>query len=417
MKNMKCMSLLAVLVFASVPGTLLAQDYFRFVATPERLQQITPPPPEEEERYNFAVGPVRFNVAAGAGLEWNDNITLADHDKKSDLIFRPSVNFDGHWPLSDLNTLRFSLGLSYAKYFSHSEFDSRSILVSPSSTLALTAHVGNIVLTARERFSYQEDPYALPVVSNVATYRRAENTAGLQADWPINDFVNLTVGYEHYNLWAFDDTFKQLSRNVDTIYVRPSYQITPSIRLGVNGSVSFVRFDENIQNDGTSYMVGPFADITLSETTHAFVEVGFQQFDFSGGGTIGDTSSSSTWYAKGEITNQLTEAISQRLIASKTAEVGFGTNFYDLYHVEYGALWKMTPALNFDPSLFYEYYTTSGDGEAEKASRFGAALGLRYALSPTFTLGADYRFLLKSSNLPNSDYTQNLVLLSLYYNF
>src|SRR5580698_10637353 len=34
---------------------------------------------EESDKYNFAVGPLRFAIAAGFGVEFNDNITLAEH--------------------------------------------------------------------------------------------------------------------------------------------------------------------------------------------------------------------------------------------------------------------------------------------------------------------------------------------------
>ena len=86
---------------------------------------------------------------------------------KSDFIFRPSVNLDAVWNLTELNTLRFSLGLSYAKYFNHSQFDTRGVLLSPNSELAISVHVGNnVFVTLRDRFSYQEDPYDIPTISN-----------------------------------------------------------------------------------------------------------------------------------------------------------------------------------------------------------------------------------------------------------
>src|SRR5207247_102007 len=113
---MKSIIRLLLLAWAAVfTSGAVAQDYFRTLETPQRLQPVAPPLPEEEERYNFALGPVRFNVAAGVGFEYNDNITLADSGRKSDFILRPSLTLDGYWPLSELNTLRMSLGVSYAK--------------------------------------------------------------------------------------------------------------------------------------------------------------------------------------------------------------------------------------------------------------------------------------------------------------
>ena len=84
--------------------------------------------------------------------------------------------------------------------------------------------------------------------------------------------------------------------------------------------------------------------------------------------------------------------------------------------MEYNADWKCLPHTEFGPSVFYEYYTTSGPG-GEDAYRIGAALGIRYHFSNSLTLGLDYRYLYKQSDLVNADYYQNLVFLSVYYKF
>src|SRR5207244_9188536 len=122
----------ALALFTVAPQMVFAQglvteEYFRHAGTPERLAPVAPPPPEEDEKYNFAFGPFRFNVAAGVGLEFNDNIELADHDRKSDFIFRPSVSLDGVWTVSEMTTPRFSIGMRYSKYFQHYEFVSRAL--------------------------------------------------------------------------------------------------------------------------------------------------------------------------------------------------------------------------------------------------------------------------------------------------
>lgn len=381
------------------------------------LEPVVPPTVEEEERYNWALGPLRFNVAAGIGLEYNDNINLAPSGKaESDFILRPTLTLDSAWRLSELNTLRFSLGIGYAYYFNHSEYSSDSVLISPQSLLALTVMVGDVRITVRDRFSYREDPYDLAVLDNVATYRRFENQAGIQFDWAINPDWTLTAGYDHYNLWSFQNEFDQLTRAVDTIYVRPSVQINPSIRLGLNTSVSWVRFREDIQNNGTSYFVGPFLELQITDSTSAYLELGWQFFDFDNSGLIPDSDNASTPYVRAEIFNELSDSYSHRLSFTRTAEVGYNTNYYELNRLEYTASWEMTPSLVGIPTLFYEYYNTSGDFP-EKAHRYGAALGLRYILTPSVTLGLDYRFLYQDSNLADSDYHQNLVLLSLFYNF
>jgi hypothetical protein len=393
-------------------------DYFRDLESPREIAPVVQLNPQQDEHYNLAVGPLRFNVAAGVGLEYNDNINLSDHDRQSDFIFRPSLNIDTVWQLSDLNTLRFSMGLSYAKYFNHTEYDTRGVLFSPNSELAMTVMVGQVSITVRDRFSYQEDPYAIPTISNQAVFRRYENLAGVQADYDMNSITHLTAGYDHYNLWAIDDpTFQEASHSIDTVYIRPAVKVGPTVTVGLDASASYIQYDTSVFNNATSELVGPYIDWAVTDSTRAYLEGGYQNYLNEGGGSIGDTSDNNSYYIKAELDNRLSDYFNQRLSFSKTIETGYTTQDYELYHLEYAADWKLTPSLVLDPVLFYEHYRATGGGNSENGDRFGTDLGLRYILTPSVTLGADYRFVLNNSDAPDSNYYQNLVLLSLFYNF
>ena len=398
------------------PRASAQDDYFRELESPKEIAPVVQLDPQQDEHYNLAVGPLRLNLAAGVGLEYNDNINLSDHDRQSDFIFRPSLNVDTVWQLSDLNTLRFSMGLSYAKYFQHTEYDTRGILFSPNSELAMTVMVGQVSLTVRDRFSYQEDPYAIPTISNTAVFRRYENLAGVQADWDMNSITHLTLGYNHYNLWAIGDTFAESSHSIDTVFLRPSLKVAPAASVGIDASASFIQYDNNVFNNGKSILVGPYVDWALTDSTRLYAEGGYQDYLSDGGGEIGNVGDNNSYYIKTEVDNRLTDFFNQRLSFSKTIEAGYTSQYYELWHVEYAADWKLTPDFTFDPILFYEHYRASG-GATENGDRFGTDLGLRYTLTPSVTLGADYRFVLNDSNVVDSSYYQNMVLLSMFYNF
>jgi len=428
-------------------GPIYPSEYTYEDASPSGLTPLRPgqdlneaQAAEESDRYNFAIGPVQFGLAMGMGIEYNDNITLADSDRISDFVFRPSLDVQATWRISELNTLRLTVGASYAKYFDHSEFDSDGLLLSPNSELAFTFYLGAVKLTLRDRLSYQEDAFNIAPISNTGDqrYRRYENQVGLQADWSVNEKVNLILGYDHYNLWTVGNGFSQQDRAIDTIFFKPSYQIVPGIKFGVNTSYSFINFDSNDRGDGHSLLAGPFIEWQISEYTNMYLEAGFQQLQFDKGGdfqnsaidqlglsasdaaslrsVLRDNEDSESYYIKFEINNKPSDIFDHRLMFSKTAEIGFFSNSYDLYHAEYDANWHVVQHLDISPVVFYEYYTASGN-LGEKAYRVGAGLGVRYHFSNSVTLGLDYRFISKDSNLENSDYLQNLAFLSLYYKF
>lgn len=460
-------SLLLLLVLAlAKPANTEAQDFFRELGTSRSSGGIGPVVPsdysyedgspsglrdlqpgqdlslpggiEDSDRYNFALGNFRFGLAVGVGIEWNDNIKLAENNRESDFIIRPILNLESTWMISELNTLRFNIGLSYAKYFDHTELDSDSVLISPTSDLAFTFFLGQVKFTLRDRLSYQEDTYDIPQLSNTAKYRRWENQAGIEAELAINQSLSLTVGYDHYNLWTDGDEFTLQDRSIDTIFIRPAYQLNPAIKIGLSASASYIDFDSEDRSDGSGVLIGPFVEWQISEYTNLYLEGGYQTLNFDGTSDyssatddqlglssddaasvqniLQDSEDSTNFYVRFEINNRPSEFFRHRLSYSHTAEVGFSSDFYEIDHVEYNADWKVMEHTELGPTLFYEHYTSSGPS-GEKADRIGAALGIRYHFSNSLTLGLDYRYVWKDSNLPGSDYYQNLAFLSLYYKF
>ena len=383
---------------------------------------------QDEKNYNIRIGALDLSLAAGVGFEFNDNITLSEFDRHGDIIFRPEFDIEGAIRFSETSRLRLGVGLSYAKYFDHSQYDSKALLVSPTSAITWTAEAGAFKFTIRERLAYQEDPFDQPTL-NVANYRRWENQAGIQVDWDANQYTKISVGYDRYDLWTNDSTYAALDHGINTVFVRPSYQINPSFTVGLNASLSMFEYKQSAHADGHSLLVGPFVRWKVNDFTDVYAEVGVQQSNFDGGtvfsivnnagrvtGTGLDTQDASTWYAKLEIVNRPTEFLRQKLSFSKTAELGYQSNFYDLYHVEYSLEWAIQEKTTIRPIFFYEYYQTSGP-ISEDAHRFGAALGIYHVLTDNFTVGLDYRYLVKDSNRNGADYYQNLGMVSLFYKF
>jgi opacity protein-like surface antigen len=426
-------------------GPVVPSEYSYQDGSPSGLRELAPGQDlalpesmEEEDRYNFALGNFRFGLAVGVGVEWNDNINLSDNNRQEDIIIRPILNLESTWQMSDLNTLRFNIGLSYAKYMEHDEYDTDGVLVSPTSDIALTFFVSTVKFTIRDRFSYQEDTYDVPQLSGEAVYRRFENQAGIEAEWAINQNIELIAGYDHYNLWTKDDDFSLQDRAIDTVFLKPGFQINPAIKVGLSASASFINFDSDDRADGTGLLVGPYIEWQITEYTNLYLEGGYQSLKFDGASDFNedainqlglddvdaqsvreilrDTEDSDNFYVKFEINNRPSEFFRHRLSYSHTAEIGFASDFYEIDHVEYNADWKVFQHAELGPTLFYEHYTSSG-ALSEEADRFGAALGIRYHFNNSLTLGLDYRYIWKDSNLQGGDYYQNLAFLSLYYKF
>lgn len=397
-----------------------------------------------DDVYNFALGPLRFRIGAGLGIEFNDNITLSNTNRESDLILRPTFDVDLLWHATEMNTLRLSVGASYAAYMDHSDLDTGGLLLSPQTQLGFQFSIGSVLFNVYDSISYQQDPYDVVNLSGVAQYNRLENVIGLDALWNINSTVSLQMGLSHYNLVTFDSVvFDDQNRANNTITLRPSYAMNPSLRIGLSSTYTSITFDSSNRSDGYSALIGPYINWQITPRTMVSFEVGYQKTHFDGptvlsnavldeygasnnvspiglnsiaASTTDNNDNSESVYFRLAATNRSSEILEHRLSASKTTEVAFFSNYFDLYHVEYSAGFTGFPNLEISPSVFYEYYETSNT-DSEKASRVGASLGLRRRMTPSITVGLDYRFILKDSNYSEADYTQNSVFLSIFYRF
>ncbi|MDP9004420.1 MAG: hypothetical protein M3N12_06460, partial [Verrucomicrobiota bacterium] len=124
--------------------------------------------------YNLQLGPIKLRFSATVGLEYNDNINLAEDrtallpsptgpvlvttQKQDDLILRPQFNVNALWPITQLNTLKLDLGVGYAFYLDHSNYNTNSVLINPGSQLAFDIFVGDFRINLHDRFSLEQDP-------------------------------------------------------------------------------------------------------------------------------------------------------------------------------------------------------------------------------------------------------------------
>ncbi len=411
----RSIGLLSVLLLFILAGAASAQySYQRTQITPALpLAQ----PSYSEPNYNLRLGPMDFSVSVGVSGEWNDNIDLAPSGQElEDFIIRPFANVDGIWRLSDLNTLRLSVGLSYNYYLDNSQYDSESVIITPNTALSLVFFVGDVKVTLSDSFSYQEEPYSLPTISNQATFRRYENQAGIQLDYAATEELTLTAGYTHYNLWTNEEEFASLESSTDTFYLRPSYSVSPSIQVGLNASASYANYTESSRGNSQNYLFGPYVDFALSEYTSVNLAGGWQRNEFDNQLAAEDSTSSDSFYFRGTISNELNEYYSHYLTVSNFVEPGFDSNYYTSFRIIYGMDWRISPYFSLRPEIFYENYGSSA-ANGEEGERYGFDIGFGYRLTPSISVSAAYRYLAKDGNLPLSDYEQNSVRMSLVYEF
>jgi len=376
--------------------------------------------------YNLLVGPVRFRFSATMGVEYNDNINLAEVDEQEDIILRPQVNFDAIWPITQLNTLRMDIGIGYSWYLDHSNANTNGVLIQPGSQLAFDIFVGDFRINIHDRLSLQQDPIGQLALSNVVDYGRFENVAGISVLWDLNK-VLLTVGYDHYTYISTTEMFDYLNRNAEMLSGSMSFAVASTTSVGVEGTAVFTYYDDNVLNDSDTYSVGAFVETQLSSYLKVRLAGGYQWISFDSStvqlfGPMGpvlflDQEDLCDWYANVLVSHRINAAIKQTLSAGHESQLGINSNYITLNYVRHTISWNIIRDTLLSTEFFYEEADESGGFIDEHLHRFGGALTVGYQITPHITLGARYQYTQKDSDVLLRDYCQNRFSVDGTYSF
>ncbi|MEO6871882.1 MAG: outer membrane beta-barrel protein [Chthoniobacterales bacterium] len=370
----------------------------------------------EQIPYNLLVGPIRFLFSITTGIEYNDNINLAETNKQEDVIIRPQFNIDAIWPVTQLNTLKLDLGIGYSFYLQHPNADTNGVLIQPGSQLSFDIFVQDFRINLHDRFSLQQDPVAQLQLSNVVDYGRFENTAGVSVLWDLNKAV-LTFGYDHYTYISTTSTFDYLDRNAEELSFSAYFAFTSTTGGGIESAAVYNYYDQNFLNDSVSYSIGPFVETQVTNYLKVRASVGYQRINFDGGGFVQDASDSNDYYANILISHRINASIFQTLSAGHESQLGVNSNFVALNYVRHTATWNIINRTLLTTELFYEDGDDSGGIFSEHIQRYGGAIALGYQFTKHVTLGLRYQYTQKQSDQPGRDYKQNRVSLDGTYSF
>jgi hypothetical protein len=366
--------------------------------------------------YNLLAGPIRFRFSATFGVEYNDNINLAEVNEEEDFIIRPQVNVNAIWPVTQLNTLRLDLGIGYAFYLDHPENDTNGLLIAPGSAIAFDIFVGDFRINFHDRMSLGQDPVSEIALSNVADYGRFENTIGVSVLWDLNKVV-ATFGYDHYTYVSTNSLFDYLDRNAEELSASLYFTATNTTGIGVESNLVFAYYDENFLDDSTTFSVGAFLETQVSNYMKVRVAAGYQGLWFDHGGGVMDNSDLNDFYANILISHRINAVLTHSLSAAHETQLGLNSNYITLNYVRYTASWNIIRNTLLSTEFFYESGDESGGIFSENAERFGGAVTIGYQFTQHITLGARYQYTTKDSDRFLRDYDQNRISFDGTYSF
>ncbi len=368
----------------------------------------------ENSPYTVQTGRLKLAIEAGANFEYNDNINVADVARQQDAIFRPSVSVRGFLPVTTVNSINLSLGVSPALYLKNSEYD--RVLITPGSELAFDFYLGDYLLNLHDQFSYTQDPIAVGSVSGTAVFGGFNNAAGAKVVGDYNNLV-LSLGYDHVTFISSSRQFEQLNNSSENFNAHGTYQITRTFSLGLSAGGGFNNYEQAFLNDHRYFRVGADTVVAVTPRFKLTAEAGMIAYDFDRTGTVGPTPDQESYYAGLGTVHKLGQNFVHSLKGGRELQLGIASDALELWTVRYQADWKISQHMTVSPRLFFERGRELKTTGAEKYDRLGAGLALSQQLSEKLRAAIGYNFIVKDSDLALRNYRQNSVTLEVTYRF
>jgi hypothetical protein len=374
------------------------------------------------EEYDLKWGPVRFQTQAGVNLAYTDNVFYSDINRSEDFVVIPEIDLKASWPITDLNLLRFSLGLGYEWYLNNTELNSDRPLINPNSELVFNVFVGDFRIKAKEKFSYEESLFYNSLggsdrffnFTDVGKFSRWDNRAGLDVVWDLNKAI-LSAGYDHENFVSVTARFDYLDRASDWFATSAALRLGDKVQAGLEGRASHHDYEqETTLNDNWRARGGPFIEFTSEQKISLRAGGGFDTAQFGSGGA--DNNDFEDYYAYASA-RQETRLFTHALTASRDTQLGDNANNLRLTQVRYSISSPIVRNVELGANVSANLAEEFGGAYKEEFTYYRAGVGVRYQFHKHWHTGLDYEFLIKDSDLPLHDFYRNRISWEVAFTF
>lgn len=359
------------------------------------------------------LGPVSITAAAYLNLTYTDN-SLNSPTKESDYILEPGVNFGLFYPVTDTTRLTFGFGVGYQFYLEGTRPD--QLVLTPNSELAYDFRVGDAQITVFDRFSFSSDLLDNGQFVNSGNYGGIDNTAGLRTIYAPEPLY-VEGGYSHFNFWANDDQYEDLTRASEQFFLRAGRIVAERTRWGLEGSFGYTHYQLDLRNNLYQTTVGPYVEWQINDAWSLSGRVGWSWTDFEQSGLLPAPETVSLPYLGLDVTHQLTQNFSHSWSMTREVDVGIQTQYTQSFVFNYGFRWRLTDLLSFNAGAYYEIGEEPTAVFTEDYTYWGFSAGIPFAITENFGLNLGYLYRQRDSNIPSRAYDRNNVTIGATYTF
>lgn len=373
------------------------------------------------EEYDLQWGRARFRTEAGVAVGYTDNLFYSNTDREEDWQINPQVILAGLWPLTQLNTMRFTLGLGYEYYVNNHDLNSAVPLVNPDSELTFHVFAGDFHLRFREQFYYQESLFfnSAPGQSDyynfhdVAEFKRWDNLAGLNVDWDLNKVV-LSASYDNEIFNSSSIDFKYMNRASEWFAGSVNFLLGDQTKAGVESQASITDYcEETVLNDNWRVRAGPFVETKLHYGLSLRGGGGFDTAQYE---PVAANSRYSSYYAYGQL-RQETRLFTHALTGGRETLLGDNANNLRTTFVRYAIVAPIIRHVDLNADFSVNFAEEFGGSYHEEFTYYVASGKVGYQFHKHWRTDLGYEFVLKDSDVPNYDFHRNQVVWDLIFTF
>lgn len=364
---------------------------------------------------NIQVGSFRILPSLDVSGEYNDNILLAPRDEIDDFIWTISPGITVELP-GRRSSLRLGYRADIKEYVENSELSTVDHTGQLEGRLSLG--IGLDLRLSDEYRRVQDFPgNPIPEISQLT--EQNQNTLTVGADYRLGERLSLGGEYRWFLLDydagpEFDQFDHQEHRFAGTLY----YRVAPKTSVLGEYRFEMIRYDDNAvardrDSDGHSILVGLKGDLTAK--TSLQLKGGYQWRDYDNQAR----EDFEGFILDGEAIWKYAEPSQLRLFVGRAAieSLFVGTNYYTSTYGGAELRHYLTPTVILKAQGLYGVNAypeavldpSSGTVKDRSDDFFEIGAGVQYQVRRWLAVGLEYRYLDRSSNFADFEYTQNRV--------
>lgn len=390
----------------------------------------------EREDYNFLVGPLLIDLIGTFGVEYDDNINTSENNAIDDWILQPGVSFGLKWQVNEDQELDLNIGLEYWYYLDNSELNDfdQQLNITPDTEFSFRVLVGDIVFRVYDKINYTSDSTDAVVINEEGeieeggndspTFSRYTNVVGVQSEWFIRDF-SFKGQISRKDVWAGESEFEFIDRYEHKFALNVERDIAANFMVGVGTSYTDFEYDDDINDSGDAFTVGPYFDWRITELIALYAGVAWNRADFDGDGLVsdegagfGDEDKYEEFSGTVRLSHTINELYNHQLEFYRIPQLADASNFEELDGVRYSFAYNINSRIRLDGDIAYEESDSSGGIiEDDDFDRWVAGLATEVVLGPRLTGRFAYRYVDKDSDAEFRSYDRNRFRILFEYDF